>query len=69
MKDTCKTCHWYVDEPIIESLKICECPKVGCDCNHGDPDCHDHARIQYDSGLGLAPGPDFGCIHHKVKSQ
>jgi len=66
---TCGTCHWYNIVQGFDSLKCCHCPKVGCKLDYDDTlDCACTAPGEYGSP-GVLPGPNFGCIHHKVESQ
>ncbi len=65
---SCKTCHWYKNETLPDSLLTCKCPKMFYGYRNRDGDqAEDGVLIENDEGWGMIPGPNFGCIHHKDK--
>lgn len=60
---SCKTCHWYMNDALPDSGRICKCPKMIYGYSVAKA-CRDSVCIEDDEGWGMIPGPDFGCIHH-----
>lgn len=62
----CKTCNWYQNDALPDTMKTCKCPKMlyGYGARSAGAD---GVNIEDDEGWGMVPGPDFGCIHHASK--
>ena len=64
----CKTCKWYHPNESICSVRCCDCPKMIYSydaCIKPDPD---GLCVENDEGWGMLPSPEFGCIHHEIKT-
>jgi len=60
----CRTCHWYRPD----KRKKCVCPKMKYGYGHRpEDDKPDELIVEDDEGWGMIPGPEFSCVHHKLK--
>lgn len=72
---TCKTCeHWKqswrsgLSTDPKGPFGSCESPKIKQGYQYNAKDLlPDEAIVENDEGWGMETGPDFGCIHHKLK--
>ena len=62
----CKTCDFWGEFGTQESFGICHHPKLA-DLGAVRGQGPDVLGYEFDEGVAILTGPEFGCIHHEER--